>query len=392
MRKVSNLSTAAHRRRLETRREPYWVALPTGGYLGYRKTGNETGTWLARYKPPGAGKIGSGAYKTNPLQLALGTPGDEAYNLAAKEAAKWIEERVSGAVKAASGGYKLSDAADAYLKALRARKGDGAADDAEGRIDRKLKKSSIWSRRVDRLSKDEVEEWLYGMVPKGLDEEGARKAKDSANRNLTTLKAILNHAWKAQRVASPNAWATAQAYENVAKSRRVFLTLEQRRRLLDHTDGAFKNLLEAAMLTGARYGELRQLRVEDFDKAARRLEIHKGKTGVRTVALSDAANSFFARISKNKLPGAPLLPRDDGQPWAHSDQDELMRAATKKAKLPRETVFYTLRHTYIASALPHVDIASIAKNCGTSVRIIERNYSKFIPENISAKLNQVALT
>ena len=84
-----------------------------------------------------------------------------------------------------------------------------------------------------------------------------------------------------------------------------------------------------------------------------------------------------------------MLPRADGQAWAHSDQDELMRAAVKKAKLPRDAVFYTLRHTFIATALQAgVDIASLAKNCGTSVRIIERNYSKFIPEDISAKLNK----
>jgi integrase len=228
------------------------------------------------------------------------------------------------------------------------------------------------------------------MVPEGLDEEATRKARDSANRNLTTLKAILNHAWKAERVGSPNAWSRVAPFQKVAKSRRAFLTLEQRRRLLDHCEGAFRNLVEAGMLTGARYGELRQLRVEDFDKSARRIEIHKGKTGVRTVALSDAAHAFFVKISRSKLPGAPLLPREDGEPWAHSDQDELMREAVKKAKLPRDTVFYTLRHTFISTALKaRIDVVSIAKNCGTSVRIIERNYAKFIPEEMSEKLNEV---
>jgi site-specific recombinase XerD len=97
-------------------------------------------------------------------------------------------------------------------------------------------------------------------------------------------------------------------------------------------------------------------------------------------------------MSKGKLPTAPLLPRPDGRQWAHSDQDELMREAVKKAKLPHETVFYTLRHTFIATALKAgIDIASIAKNCGTSVRIIERNYAKFIPEDVGEKLNKVEL-
>lgn len=384
-RKPPKLGTPAQRRALEARREPYWVNLVARGYLGYRRTPTG-GSWIARYR----GTDGKQEY--NALKLPLHVLEDEARDFAAKEAIKWFDSKASGALKPGSGGYRVSDAASAYIKALRARKGDSAADDAEGRINGKLKGSAIWDKRVDRLSVGDIEEWRNGLVPAKADEETTRKAKDTANRHLTVLKALLNHAWKSERVAQPGAWGKVPPFSNVAKSRRVFLTLEQRRRLLEHTEGAFRSLLEAGMLTGARYGELRLLKVEDFDKSARRLEIHKGKTGVRTVALSDAAHAFFVNMSKGKLPGAPLLPRPDGQQWAHSDQDELMRAAVKKAKLPRETVFYTLRHTFVATALKAgIDIASIAKNCGTSVRIIERNYAKFIPEDVGEKLNKVEL-
>jgi len=385
MRKAPKLATAAQRKALEPRREPYWNPIVARGYLGYRRTVTG-GSWIARYRH------GNGKQEYNALKLPLHVPEDEARDVAQKMALKWFEDCAKGAVQPGSGGYKVSDAADAYVASLRARKGDSAANDAQGRINLKVKSSPLWNKRLDRLTRGDIEEWRNLQVPPGADEEAARKAKDTANRNLTVLKALLNHAWKSERVAQPGPWAKVSPFQNVAKSRRVFLTLEQRRRLLDHTDGAFRDLLEAAMLTGARYGELRQLRVEDFDKAARRLEIHKGKTGVRTVALSAAAHAFFARISKDKLPQAALLPRPDGQPWAHSDQDELMRAAVKKAKLPKETVFYTLRHTFIATALKGgIDIASIAKNCGTSVRIIERNYAKFIPEDVGEQLNKVEL-
>lgn len=386
MPKVYKLATKAQRDKLTVRREPYWQNIVSRGYLGFRRT-ESGGTWIARYR----GLDGKQEY--NALKLPLDVAEDEARDVAAKLAQGWMESLVTGAVAPGSGGYRVSDASTAYIENLRARKGEGPAADAEGRINRKVKGSALWDKRVDRLSSGEIEAWLHSMVPRGLDDEEARKAKDSANRNLTTLKAVLNHAWKAGKVGSPNAWAKVQPYTKVAKSRRVFLNLEQRRRLLDHTDGAFRDLIEAAMLTGARYGELRQLRVEDFDKSAHRLEIHKGKTGVRTVALSQSAQTFFQRVSRGKLPGAPLLPRSDGEPWAHSDQDELMRAAVKKSRLPKETVFYTLRHTFIAEALKAgIDIASVAKNCGTSVRIIELNYAKFIPEDLSAKLDEVALT
>ena len=383
MGKTYKVGTKAQRDNLPVRREPYWTQLVSRGYLGFRRT-EGGGTWIARYRLP------TGKQEYHALKLAPNIPDDEARDAAAKLAIKHFEELAGGSVQPGSGGYKLSTAADTYLKGLRAKKGEGAAKDAEGRIKRHLETSPLWSKRVDRLTSEDIQDWLYALVPAGLDDEGTRKAKDSANRNLTTLKAILNHAWRLQRVSSPNAWAVVQPFNNVAASRRVFLTLEQRRRLLEVTEGAFRDLIEAAMLTGARYGELRQLVVEDFDKANRTLEVHKGKTGPRTVALTNDANALFSRLAKSKLPSAPLLPRPDGQPWQHSDQDELMRAAAKKAKLPKAAVFYSLRHSHIASALSGgVDINTVAKNTGTSVRIIETNYSKFIPADVSSKMSKV---
>jgi len=394
-RRPVKMDTAAQRRALAVRREPHWQrTMVAGGYLGYRRTVNG-GSWIARYRKA------DGKQEYNALKLPLHVSEEEACKFAEREAVRWFDSLASGALRPGSGGYKVSDAANAYVAFLRARKGDSAANEAEGRINRTLKgvnrkgtgqASPLWDKRVDRLTKGDIEAWFLALVPAGLSEEAARKAKDSANRNLTTLKAVMNHAWKSERVAQPGPWGKVSPFENVAKSRRVFLTLEQRRRLLDQCEGPFRDLIEAAMLTGARYGELRQLKVEDFDKSARRLEIHKGKTGARTVALSQAAHVFFSRVSKGKLPGAPLLPRLDGHAWGHSDQDGLTRAAVKAAKLPRETVFYTLRHSFIAAALKGgIDIVSIAKNCGTSVKIIESNYAKFIPEDVGEKLNQIAL-
>jgi integrase len=154
--------------------------------------------------------------------------------------------------------------------------------------------------------------------------------------------------------------------------------------------GAFRNLIEAAMVTGARYGELRVLRVADFDRAQRMLSIRYGKTGPRDVPLSDDAQTFFSRLAKSKLPSAFLLTRDDGEPWQHSDQDELMRKAVRKAKLPKGTVFYTLRHTFIANALTGgMDIHAVAKMCGTSIRMIELHYGKFIHTDVREKLNKI---
>jgi len=71
--------------------------------------------------------------------------------------------------------------------------------------------------------------------------------------------------------------------------------------------------------------------------------------------------------------------------------DELMREAAKKARLPAGTVFYTMRHTHIANALTGgVAIHQVAKLCGTSVRMIELHYDKFLHSDAHERLNKIA--
>jgi hypothetical protein len=50
--------------------------------------------------------------------------------------------------------------------------------------------------------------------------------------------------------------ADVKPYKNAGKRRDLYLDLEQRRALLAASHGALRDLLEAAMLTGARAGEL----------------------------------------------------------------------------------------------------------------------------------------
>jgi len=55
--------------------------------------------------------------------------------------------------------------------------------------------------------------------------------------------------------------------------------------------------VQAALLTGARSGELATLKVQDFDSDTGTIEIRGGKTGARTVYLSNEAIAFFSSIT-----------------------------------------------------------------------------------------------
>lgn len=372
------IDSPTRRDKLEVRPEPYWHMLQTGGYVGFRRI-EGGGTWVARWRDE-RGKQHYRALSLGPINPK------ESFDVASKAARAWFKEAQAGIFARST----VSEAADSYLKALKLRKGDKAEADARGRIDRCIK-PSIGGKALDKLTTADIEDWLHGLIPDGLSEEETRRAKDSANRNLTTLKALLNNAWRTNKVGSNAAWSKVKAFEKVGEARKVFLNPEQRKRLLDNCSGAMRDLVEAGLLTGARYGELRSLLVSDYDKGRRILSIREGKTGARDVSLSDAAARQFDKLRKGKLPGGYLLTRDDGLPWQHSDQDELMREAVKKAKLPHGTVFYTLRHTFIANALTGgVDIHAVAKLCGTSVRMIELHYGKLLHADAREKLNKIA--
>ena len=48
------------------------------------------------------------------------------------------------------------------------------------------------------------------------------------------------------------------------------------------------------------------------------------------------------------------------------------------AKLPEDTVFYSLRHTYASQCLmAGMNVQLLAENMGTSVTMIEKHYGKF---------------
>jgi len=374
------IDTPTQRLRLKVRREPYWVKVQARSYLGFRRTA-DGGTWVARWRDD------PGKQHYRALRLAMSAPGG-AYDEATGLARAWFRQAAAGVVARRN----VREAAERYVESLRLRRGESAAKDAQGRIDRVVL-PKLGDRPLDRVTTADLEQWLHGLVSAGKDDEQTRKAKESANRNLITLKALLNNAWRTGQVGSNSPWRRVRAFAKTTRARDVFLKPDQRRRLLEHCAGAFKDLAQAALLTGARYGELRELRASDFDAGRKVLNIQHGKTGARAVPLSDAARALFERLCRSKLPGAFLFAKDDGEPWKHSDQDEPMRDAAKAAKLPKGTVFYTLRHTFIASAITGgVDIHTAAKITGTSVRMIEQHYGKLLQDDARERLNRIAFS
>jgi len=359
-----SIDTKAKRVRLPRRREPYWHKVVLGGFIGYR-VGAKGGSWIARYRD----EEGKQHYKS--LELPAYLPQNE-YDVAMGEAKSWFDNQNLG-FRAKPGTVK--EAADNYIEYLEQKKGESSADDARGRINRYIL-PNFDKIPLDKLKVQQIRTWLHSFVVNG-NEEQVRKSKASANRNMTTLKAMLNLAYKEGLVTSDRAWRGVDRFKKPDGARKDYLSSKQVKKLLNATAGSFNDLLKAAIFTGARYGELCKLKAGSLDKIKGLLNIPYGKTGSRTFPLTKSAKIFFSDLAKPKLPDAPLLTRDGISPWRKSDQTKLMREAVSNADLPNSVVFYTLRHSFIADLIDkNMNVFDIAKITGTSIDMIEKHYGK----------------
>lgn len=375
----NEIDSKTKRDKLAPRREPYWAPLQKGAAVGFRKLENGTGTWIARWRD----EAGKQKYR------ALGE--FDKFDDAAKAARTWLESCEQGAK---TGVTTVREVCEDYVKALRAEGRHDTAKDAEGRFNRLVYEEPLARLPIDKLRATTVSKWLNEQIEddEEADDEDVRRSKDSANRNLATLKAALNRALQ-QRVAATDAgWATVQKFPKVGARRKdAFLSMEQRKALLAACPEDLALFAKAALLTGARPGELATLNAGDFDKQLGALTL-TGKTGRRTVAISSAAVAFFIETGRDKLPAAPMLSTAYGQRWDKDAWKKVFKDAVEAATLPDAVVMYSLRHTAISEMiLAGMDSFIVAKLAGTSVAMIEANYGHLRHDVVTAKLDRVAM-
>lgn len=367
------LHKSSVRNDLEPSKEPYWAApIQRGQYIGFRKIDATRATWIARQWLPE-----ERTQKYTALGLVTADFGFDQARAKAEQIFKLHEAGVSTDV------VTVADAARAYVTSLRSEKRDTTAHDAEKRFERTIYTNDLGRKSLAKLRASHVKAWRDGL----------ELSKASANRTLVALKAALNLAVRSRNVIASQAqeWKDVKPYKDASKRRDLYLDLTQRRALLKAASGAVRDLIEAAILTGARAGELVNATRSQFDARTKSVTF-TGKTGSRTVPLSPAAVALFTRLAKDKLPAARLLVRDDGKPWAHSDWDELVRDAAKAAKLPVGTCLYTLRHSWITSALQGgLATLDVARLCGTSVMMIEKHYGHLVASAARERLALVAM-
>src|SRR5262249_36930294 len=277
------------RRQLEPSGQPYYRALEPGLlHLGYRKPLTGAGKWLARQY------VGNGAYRLHKIGVADDlSDADGAVILSYKQAQAAARKLM--VMQAGGGVGTVGDAVEAYVRSL----------EAEGRARTSIAVlrcsanayilPALGHVELANLTSEQLQRWRNELARRPArvrtrsgepqrhrarsdDADVSRARRASANRIRAMLFRALNLAYEHGHVAGDQAWRRVKSFKGVAKARVRYLSVAEAKRLINATRPEFRPLLQAALLTGARYGQLAQLVVSDLnvDAGTLRLRTRKG--------------------------------------------------------------------------------------------------------------------
>jgi integrase len=400
----AKIDTRSARLKLAERREPYWTVVSSGCAIGYRR-GAKGGTWIGRFRADD----GKQHYE------ALGAADDArdadgltvfSFLQAQEQARTFFARKVrelAGHNEPSSGPFTVAKTIEAYFADRERRGSKGLAQDRGAAKVHIL--PALGEVELAKLSAKRIRDWHTGLATaprlfrsarfnterksqaidiKNSDAVRARRA--TANRTLTVLKAALNHAFHDGRIASDEAWRKVKPFREADAAVVHYLSQDECRRLINACQGPFRSLVQAALLTGCRYGELIRLRAADFNADAGTIAVRESKAGKpRHVALTDEGQALFAALTAGHMGSKQVFVRDDGNPWGKSHQQRPLNEACKRAKIEPSATFHILRHTYASTlAMRGVPMGVIAAQLGHSdTRMTERHYAHLAPNYVA---------
>jgi integrase len=386
------------RRKLPPSSQQYWRAISQGAHIGYYK-GPTAGSWYARCRS-----------KDSYIKKMIGKADDNqdadgvtvlSFSQAQEKARAWIQ-----AIEQQAAGHTPSKlitvayAAERYLEWFK--------EHRKGYKETLLAINAhilpaLGHDLVNELTSKQIREWLqelattparkrsklgkkqaYQDKPKTEDEKRARRA--SANRTFAILKALLNKAFQDELVTDDLAWRRVKPFAKVDEPVIRFLTQADSLRLLNSCRPDFRELVRAALFTGARYSELTNLQARDFNADTRLIHIREAKSGRgRHIPLSGEGFDFFKAVNTGRTGEQKIFQKENGVAWGRNHHIRLLEAACKNARIEPMIGFHELRHTYaslLAQAGTH--LLTISKLLGHSdTRITSRHYAHLCDKSLA---------
>jgi integrase len=383
------LHKVAARDKLAPRRDPYFQRLEAGQYLGFRKmTPDSPGSWLVRYRDTTAGKQVS-----RPLGTFDSVPPSQRFDMAKKAAVQWLAHLERGGSAEVQ---TVAQACRAYADHIAGTGGEVKADDMRARYRRWIDADPLGSIDLDKLKREHVRAWRKRLESTPITTKGeTRQRSDSANnRDMTALRAALNHVLAEGLVSSDFAWSEPlKPVTNADGRRALYLSRKQRRDLIAQAAPDVALFIRGLCALPVRPGALAALTVGDFSRSHGTLRIGSDKAGAgRTIKLPPAAVALLVECSRDKLPTAPLFCRADGAAWDKDGWKGPIKDAVRAAGLDDSASAYTLRHSTITDLVAAgLDLASVATLAGTSVPMIAKHYAHLQHDRAADALAGLAL-
>lgn len=406
------LQERSARARLPAKHHPYWRSISEGRHLGYYR-GRRGGSWIARCRPPDGGDY---------LTKALGTADDLVdadgaeilnWRQALDEALAWFEQvEKPGFAEAADLTVQTAVEEYAAMRDARdsARAGRRLRSDGRSRLTRYVVVDEQLAKvKLIDLTESDLKAWL-----------GRLKALKVLTRQrlANDLKAALNLCFQNHRRALPSDFLLTvkvglkpeERYwehgETVARENQILEDWQVREiiRLAQEQDedGDFALLVILLAATGARFSQLRRMRVGDVQLDHSRVLVpasFKGK-GRSPALIKVCVGPDVAQVLRRGIVGRKkdevLLQRWRYRQISPTRWERVGRAPWKTAsEMTRAwnrvvdamgltgTIPYSLRYTSIVRGIrANLPIRLVAALHDTSVVMIERHYSRWITEGL----------
>jgi len=257
---------------------------------------------------------------------------------------------------------------------------------------------------LSEITPGQIQEYRIHRHEEAVKEHGKPPARSTMHQEIVvlrqTLKAAVRHRWldrlpdlsepyRASGKISHRAWFSPEEYKKLYEATRRRARTPKNPRY-KWESGQLHDYVLFMANTGLRPDEASHLEyrdvkiVEDEGSKETILEIEvRGKRGVGYCkSTSGAVKPFQRLVERNKpQPTDLIFPKTHRQLFnAILDEEGL-----KKDREGQPRTAYSLRHTYICLRLMEgADIYQIAKNCRTSVEMIEKYYASHLKNSLDA--------
>jgi integrase len=257
---------------------------------------------------------------------------------------------------------------------------------------------------LSEITPGQVQEYRIHRHEEAVKDHGKPPARSTMHQEIVvlrqTLKAAVRHRWldrlpdltepyRASGKISHRAWFSPEEYKQLYEATRRRANSPKNPRYKWESEQLHDYVLFMAN-TGLRPDEASRLEyrdvkiVDDAGSNETILEIEvRGKRGVGYCkSTSGAVRPFQRLVERNKpQPTDPIFPKTHRQLFNTILDEE----GLKKDREGQPRTAYSLRHTYICLRLMEgADIYQIAKNCRTSVEMIEKYYASHLKNSLDA--------